>query len=46
MVRSNHLFVVFALVERKNDKRENASTALPKAQTANCISPRNIKEHE
>jgi len=23
MVRSDHLFVVFALYERKNDKREN-----------------------
>jgi hypothetical protein len=32
MVRFDHMFVFFALYERKKDKREKGSTALPKAK--------------
>ena len=32
MVLFDHMFVFFALYERKKDKREKGSTALPKAK--------------
>ena len=32
MVLCDHMFVFFALVERKKDKRKKGSTALPKAK--------------
>src|SRR5690348_11234377 len=38
MVLYDHSFVVFALCERKNGKRQKVCTALPKAQNANCVS--------
>jgi len=44
MVRSDHLFVVFALVERKNDKRGNDKYRSAEGQTANCVSP-NLYQH-
>src|SRR4051812_28054737 len=40
MVRSDYLFVVFcARRAQKTTNEEIANTALPKAQTANCVSP-------
>src|SRR5215213_6970328 len=44
MVRSDHLFVVFcARRAQKTTNEEMASTALPQAQTANCVSPNQQK---
>jgi hypothetical protein len=37
MVYFDRLFVVFTLYERENDEREKVRTALPKAQSSNCI---------
>src|SRR5215213_6487438 len=46
MVRSDHMFVVFcARRAQKTTNEEMASTALPKAQTTNCVSPINYTSY-
>ena len=38
MVRSDHMFVVFALYERKNHKRRMTSTAVPERRRGHVLS--------
>ena len=43
MVRYDHMFVVFcARRAQKTTNEKRGSTALPKAQSANCVSPKSI----